>query len=103
MFSVKRAVRKYILCYTFIHELMNNRPIYQANEPGPPEVLCGVCACVRACVCPRIEIDLATEPFNLETRNFQERYKFMCYFIKCLKFCKILRNLVMREKTRGRR
>ena len=55
VFSVKRAVRKYILCYTFIHELMNNRPIYQANEPGPPEVLCGVCvvsvrACVRACV-----------------------------------------------------
>ena len=25
MFSVKRAVRKYILCYTFIHKLMSNR------------------------------------------------------------------------------
>ena len=35
VFSVKRAVRKYILCYTFIHKLMNNRQIYQANvRPG---------------------------------------------------------------------
>ena len=28
VFSVKRAVKKYILCYTFIHKLMSNRQIY---------------------------------------------------------------------------
>ena len=51
---------------------MNNRQIYQANEPGPPEVLCVVFSV--SVVCPRIEIDLAVELFHLETWNFQERY-----------------------------
>ena len=36
VFSVKRpvTVRKYILCYTFIHKLMNNRQIYLADDQG---------------------------------------------------------------------
>ena len=53
---------------------MNNRQIFQANEPGPPEVLCNVWVSEVVEVCPRIEIDLAIELFNLETWNFQERY-----------------------------
>ena len=55
---------------------MNNRQIYQANEPGPPEVLCGVCVVSEwvSVVCPRIEFDLAIELFHLEIWNFQERY-----------------------------
>ena len=52
------------------------------------------------CVGPRIEIDLAVELFNLETWNFQERYNLMCFSKKCLKSCKTLRNLVVREKNK---
>ena len=49
-------------------------------------------------VCPRIEIDLAVELFNLETSSFQDNQKCIRYFINCLKSYKILRKLVVREK-----
>ena len=41
VFSGKRPVREYILCYTFIHKLMNNRQICQPTS-GPAAVLCCV-------------------------------------------------------------
>ena len=36
---------------------------------------------LKLSVCPRIDIDLAIELFNIETWNFQERYKSICYFV----------------------
>ena len=43
VFSVKRPVRKYILGYNVIKNLINNRQIYQADAPGPAADLCSVC------------------------------------------------------------
>ena len=36
---------------------------------------------LKLSVCPRSEIDLAIELFNLETWNFQERQYFICFAI----------------------
>ena len=58
-FSVKRSVRKHILCYTFIHKLLNQARLKFCAASVEVEV--------EVEVCPRIEIDLAIELSSLET------------------------------------
>ena len=65
VFSVKRPVRKYIFCYTFINKLMNQARL---KFCAASVVECRVLKLKFSVeVCPIIEVDLAVGLFKLET------------------------------------
>ena len=80
MFSVKRTVRKHILCYTFIQKLMNQARLKFCAASSVEWVKLKL-KLSEVEVCPIIEIELAIELFNLDTWSFQERYKFICFLL----------------------